>query len=1020
MLLRTRSCHLQATAALVWFALASPLAARAATFTWSAVANGAAGTAANWIPAAVPGSADSCQYILNGQYTVTFGANVPAVRGQLVRWGGVTMQFPTGWHTTSGRVQVGSAAAQACSLVVTDGTLLATSQLQVGAINGTDGVLAFSGGAAAGILDGLQPQVGTNGGTGTLEVMNGAAVVVRDIAPTFGWDAGHGTLRVVGVASGDAYDRSTYRDSLAANSLCYVGNSSGDGRVEVLDGAQAEFSQIVDFGGPASGTGTLWVGGASTVDSARAIFRGHLGVGHSENSASGGNGIITCAAGGVIDVAGNTYVGDPANQVGATLEIRGGSRFHTHSLYLENGSTLDFGGGVLQVEGGTLDTRGNPLTLNGGAHTPKLQLLGGADGFVEPTTSPALVVGEDGPAELHVLGNSTLTVGANAIVGDATGAAGLLACDGSLTQVDVNGDLTVGRSGTGSLDVTGGADMTAVALRVGSQTGSTGNVDVTGAGSELALSGGLALGGTLTAASGGSLGLLDLENDGRLVLAGTTASKVWGGGILTLASGGVLELDSRLELRGLLSLGDGSSLGTGQIAPLEGGRIIGYGTLASRFVAPADTTGLLHAGGPLSLGRADAADGYDCRAGLEVLAQPVTIADLDSAIVGSVTIAGGTLTGPVGGLVIPAPHRLQGTGIVATKLRPLGPVFAEGLLGLHFAGELTGSAIDLSGTFVRFAPGGSFTGGGVLESNVWVDSAATFRATSPTQVGDFFRVTSLLVDGDLVAAPGVTTNIVCSDTTRVRGSVTLEGGTVFPWYAPLHVRGGGRLQGTGGVSAPTLVDGRLDPGGALALGRISISGNLTLRSGARTWFDLGSFTLGQRDTIAVTGNAQLGGTLDLRPASGFRPQVGDSFLVVSGASVTGTFANVTVLGQPASSLIQMRYRPTGAWAIVLVGGLDAPADGDGPRALRFAPLGSPAHAAVFALDLPADADVTAELFDVNGRRVVTLQRGPLPAGRHVLRPRDGEVTASGLYFARLAARTGAGVERRTTRVTLLH
>ena len=81
----------------------------------------------------------------------------------------------------------------------------------------------------------------------------------------FGWSSGHGTLRVSGGDPADAYDRSTFRDSLTVGTAVYFGNQAGDGHAEVLDGALAEFSQVVDFGPYAGSTGSLWVGGAGIV-----------------------------------------------------------------------------------------------------------------------------------------------------------------------------------------------------------------------------------------------------------------------------------------------------------------------------------------------------------------------------------------------------------------------------------------------------------------------------------------------------------------------------------------------------------------------------------------------------------------------------------------------------------------------------------------------------------------------------------------------------------------------------------
>ena len=63
--------------------------------------------------------------------------------------------------------------------------------------------------------------------------------------------------------------------------------------------------------------------------------------------------------------------------------------------------------------------------------------------------------------------------------------------------------------------------------------------------------------------------------------------------------------------------------------------------------------------------------------------------------------------------------------------------------------------------------------------------------------------------------------------------------------------------------------------------------------------------------------------------------------------------------------------------------------------------------------------MTAELFDVNGRRVASLHRGRMEAGSHVLRPAQGEVPSGGLYFARVAVREGDHVTTRTARAVLV-
>lgn len=70
--------------------------------------------------------------------------------------------------------------------------------------------------------------------------------------------------------------------------------------------------------------------------------------------------------------------------------------------------------------------------------------------------------------------------------------------------------------------------------------------------------------------------------------------------------------------------------------------------------------------------------------------------------------------------------------------------------------------------------------------------------------------------------------------------------------------------------------------------------------------------------------------------------------------------------------------------------------------LRHSPLG-----AAFRLDLPAPGPARLDLFDVAGRRMATLQDGPLEAGVHVIRlGAAARRWSPGVYFARLATPFG--------------
>jgi hypothetical protein len=79
-----------------------------------------------------------------------------------------------------------------------------------------------------------------------------------------------------------------------------------------------------------------------------------------------------------------------------------------------------------------------------------------------------------------------------------------------------------------------------------------------------------------------------------------------------------------------------------------------------------------------------------------------------------------------------------------------------------------------------------------------------------------------------------------------------------------------------------------------------------------------------------------------------------------------------------------------------------------PSTLRLVASPNPAAGAMmFALELPRAADTRVEVFDLAGRRVAELRRGPLAAGRHTLawngRDERGALVPAGVYLARAAS-----------------
>ncbi|MCA9753920.1 MAG: hypothetical protein KC591_17105 [Gemmatimonadetes bacterium] len=254
--------------------------------------------------------------------------------------------------------------------------------------------------------------------------------------------------------------------------------------------------------------------------------------------------------------------------------------------------------------------------------------------------------------------------------------------------------------------------------------------------------------------------------------------------------------------------------------------------------------------------------------------------------------------------------------------------------------------------------------------------------------------------------------IVTTGTLDDRGTVNLAGGVVEA--GSLNLTSTGNLSGFGQMQLNFGVNtsGRIDPHAATDdVGAFVVTGWWSQFTSGHYVADLRDPGVGGCDLLAVSGVATLGGTLDLRTASGFVGIPGSSFTVLTCGSRTGTFASVTWNGAPLTDQANVVYESNAVRIVIPGDATDAPEIVDGIAELRFAPANDRGSLA-FALELPEAATVRATLFDVRGRKVDDLADGPLAAGRHTLIATSRRLPA-GAYFARAEVRMGAATSVRT-------
>jgi hypothetical protein len=268
---------------------------------------------------------------------------------------------------------------------------------------------------------------------------------------------------------------------------------------------------------------------------------------------------------------------------------------------------------------------------------------------------------------------------------------------------------------------------------------------------------------------------------------------------------------------------------------------------------------------------------------------------------------------------------------------------------------------------------------------------------------------------------------VCS----IDGTLTSPDTLRFDW---------GFLRGNGRVIGNVHNQGTVQPGASV--GRLTIQGDYRQRMRGAIAFELGGTDVDASDLLEITGAADLGGGISLRTVNGYEPSEGDTIEVMRFASRTGAFTQLDICAAPGvcaellwsdtSLRIVLHLLPTSD-----VQEPDAPQEplepeisepvADQPPALptEFALMAASSidGGSRIELALPAACDGQVALFDVTGRRIRLLDRGPWGPGTQTYdwqgRNDDGVRVPRGIYFAKAWLQTTEGIIVRRARIAFL-
>jgi len=448
--------------------------------------------------------------------------------GQLTVSGGTDL-------TNTGQVQIGRYAAGTAAADGA-GTTWNTGQQFIGVFGGGDGTLNVTNGAQV-----------SGGSAGTIGYVVDATGAVTVDGTGSSWSLSS-WLKVGGLGTGTM---TLQNGGQVSNTSGYVGYAAGSTGTATVTGAGSTWTT----------SGSMYIGG----DGSAAGGTGTVGVSNNAQVSVGGTlklwntGTLTLDGGSITTPSFDNSAAGLFNFYDGTLTVNGGSFHHGSTTLYVDGSTataapalvLNNATPAVTYTGMRIgNSRQGNLTLSGGTDLhgtgqPYIGFQSSAIGTVEVTGSGTTWT-NDGNVFLgvHNTSQGALNISGGGQVTNAGGRMGYEPNTQGSVSVDGGGSawnctyLDVGENGTGYLSIgNGGTVSSSSNTWVGRYAGASGDVYLTGAGTNWTNSGSLYIGGD-TAAVGGT-GMVRLYNGAQLDVGGTLKVWDWDNGTLIIDGGTV-------------------------------------------------------------------------------------------------------------------------------------------------------------------------------------------------------------------------------------------------------------------------------------------------------------------------------------------------------------------------------------------------------------------------------------------------------------------------------------------------
>jgi T5SS/PEP-CTERM-associated repeat protein len=508
-----------------------------------------------------------------GTLSITNGGSVYASYGAFIGYGSgstgtVTVDGIGSTWSNYGDVYVGGygSGGGTGTLAITHGGSVSNSCGYIGA-NGSTGNVTVDGTGSA-WTNSSDLYVGdysdNSGGAGTLAITNGGNVSVAGATYVGSGNNSMGAINF-GANGGTLTTRSLFASPTQLSGAGAINTRGLVSDVDLVFDSTSSLSQTLKLNSQGQNVAVNldMTGGASANG---ALGAGYLGSG----SLAIRNGVaVTSNAG---------YLGYHGGSMGmATVDGPGSTWTNSNNLYVGYS-----GSGTLSVTGGgAVNSSSGYIGYNSGSMG-----IVTVDGVGSSwTNSSSLVVGYSGNGTLSITGGGDVSNpwGYVAYIGYNSGSMGAMKVDGAGSTWTNCSDLYVGVSGSGTLSITGGGDVSDTVGHIGSGGGSMGSVAVIGAGSTWTNGGCLYVGGDASYYSSPGNGTLNITDGGAVT---NTIGYIGYGSGWGSDSTGIVTVDgpgSKWTNRSYLYVGGGNpsyySGGSGTLNITDGGAVtntIGY------------------------------------------------------------------------------------------------------------------------------------------------------------------------------------------------------------------------------------------------------------------------------------------------------------------------------------------------------------------------------------------------------------------------------------------------------------